>query len=94
MKKPISVLIIIVLCIVGLSIMRVVVSNGISTSGIALDQIQTDIAYYKIQNINVKQKLLSISSFNYVASKASSLGFGESKSIISLNKSIPLAKKP
>lgn len=93
MKKPILIISIIVLSIIVLSIGRVVVSNGMSTSGIALDQIQTEISYYKTQNTILREKLLSMTSLDYIASKASVLGFVESKTNISLDKSIPLAIK-
>ena len=93
MKKPILVLTILFLSIIALSVARVVVSNGMSTSGIDLDKIQASASSYKIQNAILKEKLLSITSLEYVASKASALGFVESKTSISLTKSIPLAIK-
>ncbi len=93
MKKPILALSIIILTIIALSVTRVVFSNGMSTSGVALDQIQTEISVYKIQNTILKEKLLSMTSLDYIASKASVLGFVESKINISLDKSIPLAIK-
>lgn len=93
MKKPILALSIIILTIIALSVTRVVFSNGLSTSGVALDQIQTEISLYKTQNTILKEKLLSMTSLDYIASKASGLGFVESKANISLNKSIPLAIK-
>ncbi len=93
MKKPILALSIVILTIIALSVTRVVFSNGMSTSGVALDQIQTEISVYKIQNTILKEKLLSMTSLDYIASKASVLGFVEGKTNISLNKSIPLAIK-
>lgn len=93
MKKPVLALSIIILIIIALSVTRVVFSNGMSTSGVALDQIQTEISVYKIQNTILKEKLLSMTSLDYIASKASVLGFVESKTNISLDKSIPLAIK-
>lgn len=93
MKKPVLALSIIILIIIALSVTRVVFSNGMSTSGVALDQIQTEISVYKIQNTILKEKLLSMTSLDYIASKASVLGFVESKTNISLNRSIPLAIK-
>lgn len=93
MKKPILALSIIILTIIGLSVTRVVFSNGMSTSGITLDQIQTEISYYKTQNKILKEKLLSMTSLDHIASQASALGFVESKTNISLEKSIPLAIK-
>lgn len=93
MKKPIAVITIAFFLIVALSIVRVVVASGMSTSGIDLDKLQEEISYYKTQNIVLKEKLLTITSFDYVASKASSMGFVESKTSISLNKPIPLARK-
>lgn len=93
MKNPFFFLSIIILSIITLSVMRVVFSNGMSTSGITLDQIKTEIAYYKTQNTILKEKLLSMTSLDHIASQASALGFIESKTNISLEKSIPLAIK-
>lgn len=93
MKNPFLALSIIILIIIALSVTRVVFSNGMSTSGIALDQIQTEISFYKIQNTILKEKLLSMTSLDYISSQASALGFVESKANISLDKSIPLAIK-
>ena len=93
MKNPFLALVILILSIIVLSVTRVAVSNGMSTSGIALNQIQTEISDYKTQNTVLKEKLLSMTSLDYIASKASVLGFVESKTTISLNKSIPLAIK-
>lgn len=93
MKKPIFIITAIVLTIVVLSVVRVVVSNSISTGGIALDKIEEDLSSYKTQNAILKEKLLTITSLDYISSKASMLGFTMDKSSFTLNKPLPLAIK-
>lgn len=91
MKKPIIIISIMFCIILILSVLRVVVANSMSTSGIALDGLDRELSYYKTQNTILKEKLLTITSLDYIASKASVLGFAESKSNISLNVPLPLA---
>ncbi len=93
MTKPTLTILIMIFAIVALSGIRVVVSNSISTSGIMLDEIGRDSSYYKTQNAILKEKLLSITSFEYIASKASEMGFSEGKGSVSLSKPLPLAIK-
>ena len=82
-----------VVTIIALSAVRVVISNSISTSGIALDKIDQALSFYKTQNIILRERLLSITSLEHISSRASEMGFEESKSSISLNKPLPLAIK-
>lgn len=93
MKKTTYLITALILIIVGLTFLRVVVLNGMSTSGFALNKTEKELISYKIQNAVLREKLLSTTSFEHIASTASSLGFVESKANLSLEKSIPLAIK-
>lgn len=76
-----------------LSVSRAIVSNNLSTSGIGLDKTEKELSYYKTKNALLKEKLLSITSLEHIASIASSLGFVENKTNVSLNKPLPIAIK-
>lgn len=91
MKKPTIIIFSLLVTIAALSVARAIVLNSISTSGIALDKTQEELANYKTQNAILKEKLLSVTSLDYISSNASLMGFVENKTSISLNKPLPLA---
>ena len=93
MKKPIFLVMLAILMVIVLSIAKTVVSGRLSTSGVSLSKIEEEINNYKTQNIILREKLLTVSSLNNIASRASLLGFVEKKSELVLSKPLPLAIK-
>lgn len=91
MKKPVIIISILFLAIITLSLVRVVISSNFSTGGIDLENIEEKLSLYKTENSILKEKLLTLSSLDYISSRASEIGFVENKRSISLEKSLPLA---
>lgn len=86
----VKILFIIMLLLAGI---RVVVSNSISTSGVALDRINEDVASVKTDNLLIEEKLLSLTSLNNVASEAAKLGFASNNDILIIANPLPIAAK-
>ena len=80
-----------ILVIIILSLVQIVVSNQLSTTGIVLGKLQDQLKTLKERNFVLKEDVLLSSSFTHIASSASSLGYVERKSQIYLTNSIPLA---
>ena len=93
MKKPTFIIFIILFLIVALSVARVVVSNNLSITGVTLLKLENQLNSYKIENSNLREKLLSVTSLSYISSESSQLGFVESKNSFTLTKPLPLAIK-
>jgi hypothetical protein len=91
MKKPILVLTILILVIVGLFITRTAISNKISTKGVALGKTQDELTKYKTENVILREKIFALSSLTYVASEAARIGLVDGKSNFALTKSKPIA---
>ena len=87
MKKPILVLTILILVIVGLFITRTAISNKISTKGVALGKTQDELTKYKTENVILREKIFALSSLTYVASEAARIGLVDGKSNFALTKS-------
>lgn len=64
-----------IVLVIVLAAARLVVSNTISTSGIALDKINDKISEYKLENDVLSEKLFSMSSLTAIASEAAKMGF-------------------
>lgn len=93
MKKPILLIGILFLTIVVLFGARAAVSNRLSTSGVTLGKTQDEMNKYRTQNIQLKEKIYSLSSLSHVSSEAAKLGFVESKTNFALTRSHPIALK-
>lgn len=93
MKRPALLITFSILIIFILSIAKTVVSNRLSTTGIALEKTESELNSYKTQNLVLREKLLAMSSLTNIASKAALLGFVENKSQVILTKPLPLAIK-
>ncbi len=93
MKKPFYFIAIIITIIFCLSIVQVVISNSLSTTGVELAKIEDDLYDYKQENDTLRQKMLIASSLTQIASMASELGFVSQKSNIYLSTPLPLAVK-
>lgn len=93
MKKSGFVIIFLIGAIVILSIVKVVLYNRISTSGVFLSKIEKEISYYKTENAILSEKLLISSSLKNVAGKAKELGFIKNDSLRVLKTSNSVALK-
>lgn len=91
MKKPAFLLTILIFIIVGLLVVRAVISNTISTSGVALGKTQDELVKYKTENTILREKILSLSSLTNISSKAGQIGFVGSKSSLAIRKTLPIA---
>ena len=95
MKKQTKLLITVITCIiVVLSLVQVILSNSLSTTGIALARLERDVQNYQRQNVLLREKILTESSLTKIVSKAAVLGFSKGKSQIVINGSVPIAAKP
>lgn len=94
MRKPKLFITSIILIIIFLSVVQVVVSSSLSTTGATLGKLQKEINTYKKENTELKEKLLMVSSLTNVASQAAELGFIEEKTFVLLSAPLPLAVKP
>ncbi len=80
-----------IITIVALFIVRSVVANEISTSGVALGVIEDETKRYKTENTLLKEQINDLSSLAHIASSAGKLGFSQSKSNIALKRALPIA---
>ena len=93
MKKSIVIIAILLVAVLALSIVRIYICNQISTSGVVLDQVQSESDSYKMQNILLSQKLYSESALTNIAEQAVKKGFVSQGLDFVLNNQIPLAFK-
>lgn len=93
MKITRLIILFIFVTIFGLAIGQVVVANSLSTTGIELAKLQTEIKDYKKQNAILKEKVLSAGSLTKIASTAGELGFVSSTKTIDISSPLPLAKR-
>ncbi len=91
MKKPGFIIAFLVGLIIILSIAKVVVDNGLSTSGVLISQVDESISSYKTQNSELMEELLSSSSLTDISINAEKLGFVKDDSSLVLGTSKPLA---
>lgn len=78
---------------VVLAILRVVVANSISTSGVELGKINEAVNSYQLENYLLSEKLLEQSSLSVIASEAAKLGFADTGESFVLNNPLPIALK-
>ena len=93
MKKSISFIGFLILSIAVLSVIQVIVSNRLSTTGLFLGNLQDEIKIYKTDSSMLSEKLLIASSLENISSGAANLGFTSNASRIVFTGSIPLAVK-
>ena len=91
MKKPILIVSILAIVIITLFGIRSVVANELSTSGVALGEIQDEIIHYQTENIMIREEINNLSSLANISSAAAKLGFSQSKSNFALKKTQPIA---
>lgn len=80
-----------IVLVIVLAIARVVVSNLISTSGVALNRLTNETAEVKTENDSLREKLFSLSSFENIASEAAKVGFTDKKDNFVLTNPLPVA---
>ncbi len=93
MKKPLLFIGFNFIVITILSLIQVVVSNNISTTGIELGKLQDEISLLKKQNIVLREQVLISSSLTNIASRASEMGFKDSSSPLVISRNTPLARR-
>lgn len=91
--KPALIIASLVFVILVLSVVRISVANRIATSGIELQSIETQVASLRKENLILQEKLLTVSSFTQIASRAGELGFVPSKANLVISTGIPVAIK-
>lgn len=91
MKKSSVTILILIVTIIVLSIVQTGISNKLSTKGIMVSRIESEINYYKTQNAILSEELLSYSSLINLTSKATEAGFTKERKEIILGSSAPLA---
>jgi type II secretory pathway pseudopilin PulG len=93
MKKAVLSILVLVLIVFGLSLVRIYISNQVSTSGVVLGQIQQQIDTYKMENIQLAENLYTKSSLTNIAEQAQKQGFVEQKTDFVINGQVPVAYK-
>lgn len=93
MKKPVLIITALVFIILTLSVVRIFISNNVSTSGMVLEKVTKELNKYKLENSIITEKLYTMASLTSVSDKAYELGFVDSKSGFVLNKQVPVAIK-
>jgi hypothetical protein len=91
MKKPILIISILLVIVLSLAIVRIYISNQVATSGVILGQVQNENDAYKIQNIQLSEKLYLQSSLTNIAKEATKEGFVTQSSDFVLNGQVPVA---
>jgi len=91
MRKPIFLLAFLIVIVIGLFMIRMVISNTISTSGVALGKTQDEITKFRTENMLLREKIFTFSSLTNIASEAGRIGLVEGKSSLALSKTRPIA---
>ena len=94
MKKPAFIIIFLIGLIVVLSVVKAIVYNRLSTSGVFVAEAEERISFYKTQNAILSEDILTSSSLTNILAKAEELGFtNKDQSLLVLKTSRPLAVK-
>lgn len=94
MKKPEIIIICDIFVVVLLSITQIIVSNHLSTKGVVMESLESQLASLEKENMLLKEKMYTASSYTTIASYAASLGFSEKGGgEIVYTAPIPLAQK-
>ncbi|MBU3978531.1 hypothetical protein KKE68_02395 [Patescibacteria group bacterium] len=91
MKKPLLLITFFIIFILSLSIIQVGTSSKLSTTGIELEEMQSQINKYKKENMILEEKVLENSALINISKKAKKLGFIQSRSQIYLSNTLPFA---
>ena len=93
MKKIIAISFPLFLFVVILLLTQIVVSNMLSTTGVKLDSLQSDIIKYHKANTHLREKVLSDTSFRNVASSAAEMGFIDVKTNVYISNQLPITRR-
>lgn len=93
MKKPAFVIISLLGIVIVLSVVKVIIHNRLSTSGVFVSKVEREIDFYKTQNAILSEKLLTQSSLTNISEKAEKLGFVKENSLMVIKTSRPLAAR-
>lgn len=96
MKRGYILLSVLGLTIVVLSLVQITISNMLSTGGIELASVQSQIQDYQKDNAILKEQIYSVASLTHVAAQADKLGYvqGVSTKTLVIANPQPLAIKP
>lgn len=84
----------IIFCLfVFLSIVQVVVSNSMATTGVTVAKMDDELKRLKRENALLREKVSFASSFSKIASDAATLGFVELRLPLVITNSVPVAFK-
>lgn len=93
MRKPALIIFIQIFVILTLTVIRVAVTNRISTSGIEMASIEQSMDSIKKENLILQEKLLTLSSYTEIASHAAQIGFVPAKNNFAVSSTVPVAIK-
>ncbi len=93
MKRPLYFIIFNIVIIIALSLVQVVIANSISTTGIELAKLQSEISELKKKNALLYEQILISSSLTQIASAASTMGFEETTSQLVISSPLPIARR-
>lgn len=93
MRKPALIIGILIFVILTLSVVRIFISNNISTSGMLLGKVGEELDKYRFENSIIAEKLYTMSSLTSASQKAYDLGYVDTKNEFVLNKQVPVAIK-
>ena len=94
MKKPSLIIVFLIGIIISLSIVKVIMYNRLSTTGVFVGKVEEEINFYKTQNAVLSEKLLTLSSLTSIAEDAKKEGFTNENLLMVIKTSKPLAARP
>lgn len=93
MKKPLVFIGFNIIIIASLSLVQVIVSHNISTTGMELGKLQEEISELKKKNAILHEQVLVESSLTHIASEAARMGFTDADSPLVFSDQTPLARR-
>jgi len=93
MKKPTLIIGFLLFTIFMLYLVKISVSNQISTSGVALAEVNEKLNNLKVENTLLSEQLYELSSLTTIDEKAQKLGYVQSNGNFVLNGQVPVAIK-
>lgn len=93
MRKAYLVITLLIGLVITLSVVKAVLSNMLSTSGVFVSKVEKEIGNYKKQNTVLSENYLAASSLVSIAQKAKETGFTSENTPMILKVSRPLAAR-
>lgn len=96
MKRSYILLSILGIAVVVLSVVQISISNILTTGGITLSRVNSQIQEYQKENAILKEQIYSVASLTYLGEEAEKNGYqpGVNSSTIVIANTAPLAIKP